>query len=132
MSSNETALYKIVFPYITYASAVWHIKSIQNAHSFAFGASKVGNNRSRISFAASLSQKLILSLPRPLLTMLNWILQVKLLAPKFKESKNAKTGSFHSRVEKNFNIPILIDHIRNSPPLIHHLTPAISIEIFTA
>lgn len=40
-------------------------------YSFAFGPSVVGRSRSLISPAASLSQKLMRSLPNPLLTMLN-------------------------------------------------------------
>ena len=47
---------------------------VQKAQSFAFGVSSDGNNKSLTSPAASLSQKLILSQPRPLLTMLNWML----------------------------------------------------------
>lgn len=42
-----------------------------NSYNLALGASNVGNSKSRISPAASLRKKLILSLPRPLLTMLN-------------------------------------------------------------
>lgn len=40
-------------------------------YSFALGPSIVGKSRSLISPAASLSQKLMRSLPNPLLTMLN-------------------------------------------------------------
>lgn len=43
-------------------------------YSFAFGPSVVGRSKSLISQAASLSQKLMRSLPNPLLTMLNWML----------------------------------------------------------
>ncbi len=45
-------------------------------YSFAFGPSSVGSSKSLISPAASLSQKLILSLPRPFETMLNWMLYI--------------------------------------------------------
>ena len=40
-------------------------------YNLALGPSNVGNSKSLISPAASLRKKLILSLPRPLLTMLN-------------------------------------------------------------
>jgi len=43
-------------------------------HSFGFGASIVGRSKSLISPAASLRKKLILSLPSPLLTILNCML----------------------------------------------------------
>ena len=95
------------------------------AQSFAFGPSKVGNNRSRISFAASLSQKLIRSLLRPLLTMLNWILYTAFIV-----SNLSKQATGNSR--KSPNSPILINHIRDPPPLIHDLTPTVPIEILTA
>ena len=42
-----------------------------DSYNLALGDSNVGNSKSRISPAASLRKKLILSLPRPLLTMLN-------------------------------------------------------------
>ena len=44
---------------------------LSEPYNFALGASNVGNSKSLISPAASLRKKLILSLPRPLLTMLN-------------------------------------------------------------
>ena len=74
--SYDTATMRIALGNALYPAMNYSRNSPLSLYNLALGGSVVGRSKSLISPAASLSQKLILSLPKPLLTTLNWMLSI--------------------------------------------------------